>query len=97
MEYKIVNRTLYTCDKWGNLGRRISENVTFGTFDEKTSTFLITKIDGKVETRDINGNVERIISNDGIEARFSDVDIILRKKDGKTCILDRYGNIRRYI
>ena len=57
MEYKIVNRTLYTCDKWGNLGRRISENVTFGTFDEKTSTFLITKIDGKVETRDINGNV----------------------------------------
>jgi hypothetical protein len=97
MEYKIINRNLYICDKWGNLGRRISENVAFGTFDDKTSTFLVTKTDGKVELRDINGTIKRIISNDGIEARFQDVNIILRKKDGKTCIVDRSGNIQRWM
>jgi hypothetical protein len=97
MEYKIINRTLYICDKWGNLGRRISENVVFGTFDEATSTFLVTKTDGKVELKDINGTVRRVISNDGFEARFHDSGIILRKKDGRTCIVDRYGNIQRYL
>jgi hypothetical protein len=97
MEYKIINRTLYICDKWGNLGRRISENVAFGTFDEKTSTFLVTKTDGKVELRDLNSTVKRIISNDGLEARFHDNDIILRKKNGKTCIVDRSGNVQRYL
>lgn len=97
MEYKIINRSLYICDKWGNLGRRISENVAFGTFDDKTSTFLVTKIDGKVEIKDINGNISRVISNDGIEARFQGDNIILRKKNGKTCIVDKYGNIQRYL
>jgi hypothetical protein len=97
MNYKIVNKTLYLCDNYGNLGRRISENVSFGTFDDKTSTFLITKTDGKVELKDVNGNILRTISSDGYEARFQSNDIVLRKKDGKTCIIDRYGNIRRYI
>lgn len=97
MEYKIINRNLYISDKWGNLGRKISENVAFGTFDDKTSTFLVTKTDGKVELRDINGTIKRIISNDGIEARFQDVNIILRRKDGKTCIVDRSGNIQRWM
>jgi hypothetical protein len=97
MEYKIINKTLYICDKWGNLGRRISENVVFGTFDDNTSTFLVTKTDGKVELKDINGTVRRVISNDGFEARFQGDDIILRKKDGRTCIVDRSGNIQRYV
>jgi hypothetical protein len=97
MEYKIINRNLYICDKWGNLGRRISENVAFGTFDDKKSIFLITKIDGKLELKDLNGNILRTISSDVYEARFQSDDIIIRKKDGRTCISDRYGNIKRYI
>jgi hypothetical protein len=97
MEYKILNRTLFLCDKWGNTTRRISENVVFGTFDDKTSTFLVTKTDGKVEIKDINGNLKRTISSDGIEARFYGDDLIIRKKDGRTCIVDKVGNIRRYI
>lgn len=97
MDYKILNQTLYVCDRMGNLGRRISESVVYGTFDDSTSTFLVTKIDGKVELRDTNGNLKRIISNDSIEARFSGGDIILRKKDGRTCITDQVGNIKRYI
>ena len=97
MEYKILNRTLFLCDKWGNTTRRISENVAFGTFDDKTSTFLVTKTDGKVELKDLNGSVRRDLSNDGVEARFQGNDIIIRKKDGKTCIVDIYGNIQRWM
>ena len=97
MEYKIINKTLYICDKWGNTGRRISENVSFGTFDDATSTFLVTKTDGKVELKDLNGSVRRVLSNDGVEARFKGNDIIIRKKDGKTCIVDIYGNIQRWM
>jgi hypothetical protein len=97
MNYKIVNKSLYLCDIYGNPGRRISENVLFGTFDDKTSIFLITKTDGKLELKDVNGNILRTISSDVYEARFQSDDIIIRKKDGKTCISDRYGNIKRYI
>jgi hypothetical protein len=97
MDYKILNGTLFLCDKWGNTSKRISENVAYGTFDDTTSTFLITKLDGKVEIKDANGNLTRTVSNDGLEARFQGKDIILRKKDGRTCIIDRVGNIQRYI
>ena len=97
MNYKILNKELYLCDKWGNVGRRISENVAFGTFDDKTSVFLITKIDGKLELRDINGNIIRVISSDVLEARFQSDEIILRKKDGKNLVIDRFGNIKRSI
>jgi hypothetical protein len=97
MNYKIINKELYLCDKWGNVGRRISENVAFGTFDDKTSVFLITKIDGKLELRDINGNIIRVISSDVLEARFQSDEIILRKKDGKNLVIDRFGNIKRAI
>jgi S-adenosylmethionine hydrolase len=98
MIYKIVNKNLYTSDIYGNIIRRISENVSFGTFDEKTSTFLITKIDGKVELKDTYGNIIRVISSDVIEARFQSADdIIVRKKDGKNFIIDKYGNIKRQL
>jgi hypothetical protein len=98
MIYKIVNKNLYTCDMYGNILRRISENVSFSTFDDKTSTFLVTKTDGKLELKDTNGNIIRTISSDVLEARFqSSDDIIVRKKDGRNCIIDKYGNIRRYI
>lgn len=97
MYYKILNKILYRTDQWGNTNRIITENVSFGTYDEKTSTFLVTKLDGKVELRDSNGNILRIISTVGMEARFESNDIILRMKDGRTCIVDRNGNIRRFL
>jgi hypothetical protein len=98
MYYKILNKILYKTDQWGNTNRIISENVSFGTFDDKTQTFLITKLDGKVELRDSNGNILRIISTVGVEARFeSNNDIVLRMKDGRTCIVDRNGNMRRFL
>lgn len=97
MNYKIVNKTLFICDSWGNLGRRISDNVSFGTFDEKTSSFLVTKTDGKLEIKDIQGNLQRVVFTDVYEARFQSQDIIVRKKDGKTCLIDRYGNLKRYL
>lgn len=97
MEYKIVNQALYLCDRMGNVGRRIAESVVYGTFDDKSSSFLITRLDGKVELRDTNGNLKRTLISDGIEARFSGDEIIVRKKDGKTCVIDKVGNVKRYI
>lgn len=81
----------------GNLGRRISESVSFGTFDDDSNIFLITRTDGKVELRDTNGNHKRTLINNSIEARFCGKDIIVRKNDGKTCLIDKVGNIKRYI
>ena len=99
MFYKIVNKFLYRCDKWGNPNRLISTNVHFATFDDVKSVFLITKLDGVVELLDIDGNKVRILSNSGFEARFdsSSLDIILRMKDGRTCIIDRNGNKKRFL
>ena len=96
MYYKILNKILYRTDQWGNTNRIITENVSFGTYDEKTATFLVTKLDGKVELRDSNGNILRIISTVGVEARFESNDIILRMKDCRTCIVDRNGNLKRF-
>jgi hypothetical protein len=80
----------------GNLGRRISENVAFGTYDESQKIFLITSIDGKLETKDIGGNPIRVLSQGVLEARFSGTDILVRKKDGKNVLIDKAGNIKRY-
>jgi hypothetical protein len=80
----------------GNLGRRISENVAFGTYDESQKIFLITSIDGKLETKDIGGNPIRVLSQGVLEARFSGTDILVRKKDGKNVLIDKVGNIKRY-
>jgi hypothetical protein len=97
MYYKILNKLLYRTDQWGNINRVITDNVSFATYDDKTSNFLVTKLDGKVELRDANGNILRLISTVGVEARFeSNNDIILRMNDGKTCIIDRSGNIKRF-
>jgi hypothetical protein len=92
MDYKIANQFLYTCDKYGNLGRKICDNVCFGTYDNGQKLFLVTKFDGKVETRDVGGNHLRTICDGAIEARFSRTDIIARKKDGRTELRDRFGN-----
>jgi hypothetical protein len=80
----------------GNLGRRISENVAFGTYDESQKIFLITSIDGKLETKDIGGNPIRVLSQGVLEARFAGTDILVRKKDGRNVLIDKAGNIKRY-
>jgi|LakMenE01Jun11ns_1017448.scaffolds.fasta_scaffold8059206_1 hypothetical protein len=97
MYYKIVNKILYKTDQWGNPNLQIADNVQFATYDDKTLTFLVTKFDGKVELRNSQGNLFRIISNVGLEGRFESKDIILRMKDGKTGVFDRDGNLRRYL
>ena len=96
MMFKILNQSLYLCDSMGNLGRIISENVAFGTYDESQNIFLITGIDGKLETKDIGGNNIRVLSQGVLEARFSGTDILVRKKDGKNVLIDKIGNIKRY-
>lgn len=97
MYYKIVNKILYKCDKWGNSLLQIADNVAFATYDEKTSTFLVTKSDGRVELRNDSGHFFRIISNVGLEGRFELDEIILRMKDGKTGVFTRDGNLRRFL
>ena len=96
MIFKILNQSLYLCDIAGNLGRRISENVAFGTYDDSQKIFLITSIDGKLETKDISGNNIRVLSQGVLEARFLGNDILVRKKDGKNVLIDKMGNIKRY-
>lgn len=96
MMFKIVNQSLYLCDSIGNLGRRISENVAFGTYDETQKIFLITKVNGSLETKDIMGNNIRVLSQGVLEARFSGTDILVRKRDGKNVLIDKMGNIKRY-
>ena len=97
MNYKISNQTLYICDTYGNTGRRIAENVSFGTYDAAQNIFLVTSLNGKVETRDVNGNQIRTITENAIEARFSGTDLIIRKNDGKTEVRDKYGNLIRHM
>jgi len=96
MMFKIVNQSLYLCDSIGNLGRRISENVAFSTYDESQKIFLITKVNGSLETKDIMGNPIRTLSQGVLEARFSGTDILVRKRDGKNVLIDKMGNIKRY-
>lgn len=96
MMFKILNKSLYLCDIMGNLGRRISENVAFATYDDLQKIFLITNIDGKLETKDILGNNIRVLSQGVLEARFSGTDILARKRDGKNVLMDKMGNIKRY-
>lgn len=97
MNYKIKNQTLYICDTYGNTGRRIAENVSFGTYDESQNIFLVTLLNGKVETRDSNGNQIRTITENAIEARFSGTDLIIRKIDGRTEVRDKHGNLIRHL
>lgn len=97
MLFKILNGTLYICDKWGNPGKRIAENVNFATFDQDSNQFLVTANDGKLHLKDVMGNPVRTLANDIYEARFSGIEIIARRKDGKNVILDKMGNVKRFI
>ena len=94
MDWIIKNSQLYLCDKWGNTGRRISESTSFANFDESSKVFLVTLIDGKVVTKDINGNSLRQICEGAIEARFQGDKILVRTRNGNE-LRDRVGNFLR--
>jgi hypothetical protein len=97
VNYKIINKILYISDIYGNILRKIIEGVSFATYDDAQALFLVTRMDGKVETREINGNFRRLLGNSAYEARFSGTDVIIRKRDGVIELRDRNGNIIRYL
>ncbi len=88
--------TLYTCDRYGNIGRTISTNVRYAVFNEDNNTFLVTKLDGSVHTLDKYGNSIRKIFSGAVEARYMDNDILVRTNEGNK-IIDIYGNILRSV
>ncbi len=94
MDWIIKNNALFLSDNWGNTGRRISENVSFATYNESEKVFLVTLNDGKVVTKDINGNSLRQICEGAIEARFQDDKILVRTRNGNE-LRDRVGNFLR--
>ena len=94
MNWIIKNGSLFLCDIYGNTGRRISESVSFANYDDKTKVFLVTLTDGKVVTKDVNGNSLRQICEGAIEARFQDDKILVRTKSGNQ-LRDRVGNFLR--
>jgi len=97
MFLKIEKFTLYTCDKYGNKIRHISTDVAFAVYCESQKLFLVTSLNGNVDTRDEYGNHRRFIAKDAIEARFDGTEILIRTKDGKNERRDRYGNhLRTY-
>lgn len=97
MNFKIVNSILYTCDKWGNTGRRIADRVSFATFNAVMGVFLVTTISGRVDTRDMNGNHIRTICEGAIEARFYDDKTFLVRTRNSNQLRDKQGNLLRNI
>lgn len=96
MNYTIKSDTLLTCDIYGNTSRRICDSVRFANFSEKENLFLVTFLNGRVETRDQYGNVIRRICEGAVEARFQDRNILVRTRT-ENQLRDKYGNIiRRY-
>ena len=96
MEYKITRDTLYTCDKYGNIIREICKSVNSASYSESTKLFLVTFLNGKVETRDTHGNRVRVISEGAIDAKFDGQNILVRTKSGNK-IVDKFGNIIRRV
>jgi len=96
MNFKIKLDTLYTCDSNGNTSRKICDSVNYANFSEKEKIFIVTYLNGVVETRDIYGNRIRKICEGAIETKFQDTNIVVRTKS-ETQLRDRYGNvIKRY-
>ncbi len=94
MNYIIKNYKLFLSDRYGNTGRQISENVQFATWSESQRIFLVTQSDGRVITKDNNGNSIRRICDGAIEAKFEGENILVRTRNGNQ-LLDKYGNLIR--
>jgi len=96
MNFKIQSDTLYTCDRYVNIIRKISDSVNNANFSDKENIFVVTYLNGKVETRDTYGNRIRFICEGAQDAKFQDTNILVRTKSGNQ-LRDKYGNlIRRY-
>jgi hypothetical protein len=95
--FKIINNTLYFCDNWGNLHRKIADNVSLASYDDKSKTFLVTKKDGKLELINDNSTVLRTLHLSVTEGRYQGDQIVARLKDGRNCIIDKNGNIQRWL
>lgn len=96
MEYIIKSGILNTCDRYGNIIRRICQSVNYACFSEKENIFVVTYLNGRVETLDTYGNRIRFICEGALEARFQDTNISIRCKN-ENQLRDRYGNlIRKY-
>lgn len=97
MEYKIEGTDLYTCDRYGNKGRKIAGNVSYASYSESREMFVVTDLNGVVQTRDKYGNPIRKICENAMEARFIDnKDLIIRTRNGNEQ-RDEYGNLIRRI
>ena len=95
-EILIKNNNLYTSDRFGNTGTRISENVSNAYWSEDQSIFLVTKLNGRVEVADRHGNVVRAICEGAKDARFDKgTDIQVRMDNGQNKVFDKYGNMIR--
>lgn len=97
MNYKIEKEVLSICDQWGNKLKTISDKVSYATYDDSQKIFLVTLTNGEVRTKDINGNGIRIICEGAIEARFSGVNIQVRRKDGRNELRDKFGCQLRWL
>ena len=95
MDYKISNSNLFLTDKWGNTGQRVAESVSYVTFSDELKLFVVTKLNGVVETRDVNGNFIRRIAENAVEARYTGSEFNIRRKDGKNEKRDKVGNFIR--
>lgn len=99
MIIKIINASLYISDSVGNLGRRISDSVSFGSYSDSLNIFVVVDLKGDVMTYDTSGNQIRPIRTDKdvIEARFIGSEILLRTSKGDNMLYDTSGNIRRIL
>lgn len=96
MNFKIDGVTLYTCDRYGNKGRKISDKVVFASYNESRKMFVVVGLDGVVQTRDGYGNPIREVCENAVEARFIDnKNLIVRTKNGGTEQRDEYGFLIR--
>lgn len=94
MIFKIQSDKLLSCDKYGNIQRQICDSVLNANFSEKQNMFVITRINGLVETRDVYGNSIRKICEGGQDAKFIDSNILVRLKS-ENRLIDKYGNVIR--
>ena len=92
MEFTVKKDVLYTCDKWGNTGHRVAENVSNAHYSESKELFLVVKLNGSVELRDKNGNPRGMIAENAKDAKFDGDKFIIRMNDGSTRSVDKWGN-----
>ena len=87
---------LVSADYMGAATKRICDGVSMANYCESTRVYVITKLDGVVETRDYNGNRIRQICDGAQDARFQG-DLIMVRRGSRTELRDRHGNFQKYI